>query len=112
MTQEQFIQCCKTQGNLDLEAWDVMLWQPLKDVHAWWSRQSSSMQAFTAFLLGRSQPAFARWIAVAAGVAEAELGVAFGAALIAVVAGLGLGTAMDVIGRCGIMDLEEDPPSA
>jgi hypothetical protein len=112
MTHDQFVQCCKTQGNLDLEVWDVALWQPLRDVYAWWSRQSSGTQSFTAFLLGRSQPAFARWIAVAAGVAEAELGVAFGAALIAVAAGIGLGTALDVIGRCGIMDLEEEPPVA
>jgi len=34
------------QGQLDLEAIDVAFIQPLKDLHAWWERQSSATKAY------------------------------------------------------------------
>ncbi len=97
---DAFKQCVKVQTNLDLEAWDVMFFQPLKDLTAWWSAQSDSTKGWTAFLSGIAGTAFTRWIARVAGIASTEIAGLFAEALVAVAAGLALGTFFDVAGRC------------
>ncbi len=107
MTQEEFINCCRNEGALDLEALDVALLWKLKDLTAWWTRQSDFTKGFSAWLIVRSSPAFTKWIAAAAGVTETALGVLVAEALIAATVGIGLGAFMDTIVRCKIMELEE-----
>jgi hypothetical protein len=97
---ESFKNCMRIQAGLDLEAWDVMLFQPLKDLAAWWSRQSDATKAYTGFLAGVGGTAFTRWIARVAAIASAEVAGLFAEALVVVLAGLALGTLLDVVGRC------------
>jgi hypothetical protein len=97
---DAFKQCIKVQANLDLEAWDVMLFQPLKDLTAWWSAQSDLTKGWTGFLSGIAGAAFTRWIARIAGIASTEIAGLFAEALVTVAAGLALGTFLDVAGRC------------
>lgn len=97
---DQFKSCMKIQGNLDLEAWDVMLRQPLKDLYAWWTKQTDETKAFTTFLSGLAGTAFTRWIARVAEIASTEVAGLFAEALVAVLAGLALGTFLDMTGRC------------
>jgi hypothetical protein len=104
---EAFKNCVKIQGNLDLEAWDVMLWEPLKDLYAWWSRQSNPTKAWTGFLGTVAGTAFTRWIGRVAKIAATEVAGAFAEALVAVLAGLALGTFMDIVGRCLQQQLQQ-----
>lgn len=97
---ESFKNCVKIQSNLDMEAWDVMLFQPLKDLSDWWSRQSSTTKAWTAWLASIGGTAFARWVGRVAGITAAEVAGLLAEALVAVIAALALGTFMDVVGRC------------
>lgn len=97
---DQFKRCVEIQGRLDLEVWDVILFQPLKDLHAWWNRQSDATKAYTGFLAGVAGTAFARWIARVAAIASAEVAGLFAEALLVVLAGLALGTFLDIVGRC------------
>lgn len=97
---DAFVQCMKVQGNLDLEAWDVMLWEPLKDLAAWWQKQSDPTKLFSGWLVGVGSSALARWIGRAAGIAAAEVAGTLAEAIIAVLAGLALGTFMDMVVRC------------
>ena len=98
---EAFKQCIRIQANLDFEAWDVILFQPLKDLVEWWNRQSDKTKQFTTFLSGIGGTAFTRWIARIAELSgAAEVAGLFAEALIAVIAGLALGAFLDVAGRC------------
>jgi hypothetical protein len=97
---ERFKTCLNIQAGLDLEAWDVMLFQPLKDLAAWWSRQSDATKAYTTFLSGIAGTAFARFIGRAAGMVSTEVAGLFAEALVAILAALALGTFLDVVGRC------------
>jgi hypothetical protein len=108
MTFDEFKECVKIQAGLDLEVWDVAFVQPLKDLSAWWERQSTNTKSWTTFLAGTSLGAFTRWIARAAGLAAAtEVVGLFSEALVAVAAGLALGTFLDIVGRCGIQAVTE-----
>ncbi len=95
-----FKNCMRTQANLDLEAWDVVLWQPLKDFFGWWTRQSDATKAFATFLAGAGASAFTRWVGRVAAIASTEVAGLFAEALIAVIAGLALGTFLEAAGRC------------
>ncbi|MCC6315537.1 MAG: hypothetical protein IT337_16180 [Thermomicrobiales bacterium] len=95
-----FKECCRIQGNLDLEAWDVMLFQPLKDLHAWWMRQLDSTRAYLAWLIGIGGSAAAVILGKIANIAATEVAGAFAALLAAVLAGMALGTMLDIVGRC------------
>jgi hypothetical protein len=97
---ELFKKCVNIQAGLDLEAWDVMLFQPLKSLAAWWSRQSDATKLYTGFLGGVGGTAFTRWIARVAEIASAEAAGLFAEALSAVLVGVSLGTFLDVVGRC------------
>jgi len=97
---EQFKSCLKIQSNLDLEAWDVMLFQPLKDLSAWWSRQSDATKLWSTFLSGVAGTAFARWIGGVAKIASTEIAGLLSESIVAVLAGLAFGTFMDAVGRC------------
>ncbi len=97
---DSFKECIKTQTNLDLEAWDVMFFEPLKDLVAWWNRQSDATKAWTGFLSGVAGTAFTRWIARVAQIASTEVAGLFAEALVAVAAGIALGTFFDAAGRC------------
>jgi hypothetical protein len=92
--------CIKIQLNLDIEAWDIALWQPLKDLCAWWKGQSDFTKAFSVWLAAHVSKAFAAWIAGVAGITEAAVATAFSQAIIAVLGGIALGTFLDVAGRC------------
>lgn len=100
---EQFKRCVRIQAGLDLEAWDVILFQPLKDFSAWWSRQNESTKGYTGFLSGAVITAFTRWLARVAGIAAAEIAGLFAEALVAVLAGIALATFMDVVEGCLLM---------
>lgn len=106
MTWDDFKSCCQTQGNLDIEAWDVMLVEPLKDLYAWWHAQSDATKVFTIWLQAHAAKAFASWVAKVAGTTDAAVGAAFSEAIVAVTAGIAVGTFLDVIGRCTILDVE------
>jgi hypothetical protein len=105
---EAFKQCMKIQANLDLEAWDVILFQPLKDLVNWWNRQSDKTKQFTTFLGGIGGTAFTRWLARIATITSTTGGVfaagdvagLFAEALTAIIVGIALGTFMDIAGRC------------
>lgn len=105
-TYDDFKQCVKTQGNLDLEALDVMFVEPLKDLFNWWHRQSDSTKAyinwFTAGLGGAALTAF---IAKVLGTTAAALSASFAEALGAVIVGLALGVVVDILGRCTILEV-------
>lgn len=96
----EFKNCCRIQYGLDLEAWDVMLFQPLKDFYAWWMRQLDTTRAYINWLLPFSSQAATAILGKIARIASAEVSTAFAVLLVAVVAGLGLGTMMDIVGRC------------
>lgn len=96
----QFTNCMQIQFNLDMEAWDVMLWQPLKDLYAWWTRQSDAVKAIAQGLVPIGVSGITVIIAKMAGIAAADLAGTFAALLVGVLAGLALGTFMDMVGRC------------
>lgn len=95
-----FKNCCRIQGNLELESWDMVLFQPLKDMHKWWITQSAAVQSFTAAIGGLNIAAFTRWVGRVAGIVSAEVAGLFAEALTAVMAGLALAAFMDIVGRC------------
>jgi len=95
-----FKNCMQIQLNLDLEAWDVALWEPMKALVAWWKQQQDFTKLFSGFLLGKGAKVLSAWIAGVAGITEAALALSFAQALIAVAAGIALGTFLDVAGRC------------
>jgi hypothetical protein len=97
---EAFKTCLRNEAVLELEAWDVLLFQPLKDLHAWWTRQSDSTKLFTAFLTSQGSVALARWLSRIASIATAKVAALFAEALTAAVVGLGLAALLDVVGRC------------
>src|SRR5215813_6555017 len=97
---DAFKQCVKNQTNLDMEVFDVILFQPLKDLLEWWKRQSDTTKQFTTFLAGVAGTAFTRWIARVASIASTEVSGLLAEALVTVAAGLALGVFLDVAGRC------------
>ena len=40
---DDFVSCCRTEGNLDLEALDVAVLEPIQDIVAWWLKQPVKM---------------------------------------------------------------------
>lgn len=106
-TWEEFKQCIKIEANLDFEAIDVAFIQPLKDLEAWWQRQSDATKRFiTFFTTGIGGAALSKFLArifqrTSAAVA-AEAGVAFGAVL----AGAGLGLSIAAMVSCGLREVE------
>ncbi|MFH9548829.1 hypothetical protein [Streptomyces sp. NPDC017435] len=100
---DDFKECCRIQGGLDLEAVDVAFIQPLKDLHAWWQRQTGSTQAFVGFFGTGALTAFVAELFKTTASAVAQ---SFGALVAAVTLGVGLGVAMDVLGRCKIQEIE------
>jgi len=96
---DAFKRCVKIEANLDLEAWDVILFQPLKDLANWWGRQNEKIKAYTA-LLGPVAAAFTRWIARVAGITAADVAGLMAESLTAVMVGLALGAFMDIASRC------------
>jgi hypothetical protein len=107
ITWEDFKQCVRIQGNLDLEVIDVAFIQPLKDLHAWWGRQSAVTKAYVnTFTISIGVGALGAFIAKVAKITVAELSLAFSEALGAVLVGLALGVALDIMGRCGLQAVE------
>src|SRR5690348_4838918 len=97
-TWEDCKQCVRTQGNLDFEAIDVAFIQPLKDLQAWWERQSAKTQGYIHFfsgvLVGDALKAFLKRVV------STEVVASFYEALGAAIVGIALGVAIDVMGRC------------
>jgi hypothetical protein len=95
-----FKQCMKIQKNIDIELWDVILWQPLKDFTAWWNGVSDQTKGWSNFLAGTGGLAFTHWIAGVAEISAAQVSGLFAQSLIAVIAGLALGTFMESALEC------------
>lgn len=107
MTFDEFKQCVRIQGGLDLEALDVAFVQPLKELHSWWVRQSAFTQAFANFFTaGLGVTSLVAFLAKVLKTAVADLALVFAEALGAVIVGVALGVVMDVLGRCGIQEVE------
>jgi hypothetical protein len=107
MTFDQFKQCCKIQENLDMEAWDVALIQPLKDISAWWQSQSDFTKKYATWLGSIGGTALTVVLGKIANISAAEVASTFATLLAAVLAGLVVGTFMDILGRCSIQEVEQ-----
>jgi hypothetical protein len=111
MSPDEFRECVKTQLALDMEVWDVALLQPLKEFYGWWNAQSTATQRFLEALAGAYGAAatafLARALKRALATFSAEVSLAFAEAVVAVSAGIALGTFVDAVGRCRIMEVEE-----
>lgn len=104
VTWEDFKECVRTQGNLDLEAMDVAFIQPLKDLCAWWERQSSATKAYINFFtVGLGSTALVAFLKKVVG---AEVAASFSEALGAVLVGVSLGVAQDILSRCQLQAVE------
>jgi hypothetical protein len=97
---DSFKTCMRIQENLDMEAWDVILFQPLQDLHAWWTRQSDATKAYMNFLAGAEVAALTLWISKVAGIAGAEIAGLFATLLIVVLGSAALAVFMASVGRC------------
>ena len=95
-----FKTCMSIEERLDLEALDVILFQPLQDLHAWWTRQSEATKAYLSFLGGAEITALSFWVGKASGLVAAEVAALFATLLTAVLAAIPLGLFMAAVGRC------------
>ncbi len=102
---DRFKNCMRIQEKLDMEAWDVILFQPLQDLHAWWTRQSEATKAYMNFLVGAEAAALTFWISKVAGIAAAEVAGTFATLLIVVLGSASLGVFMASVGRCLVQQL-------
>jgi len=103
MTWEDFKRCVRTETGLDMEALDVAFLEPLKDLKAWYERQSSDTKRYVDFLTkGLGAATLKGFIAKAVGQSVSALEDAAILALVAVFVGIALGVFVDVLGRCGI----------
>lgn len=55
--EKQFQNCMVAQERLEFEAWDVILFEPLKDLAEWWLHAENAIKAFLATLFLRSRAA-------------------------------------------------------
>ena len=107
MTFDEFKQCVKIQGGLDFEALDVAFVEPLKDLHAWWQRQSDFTKAYVNFFtVGLGSAGLVAFIAKVVNTPVAALSLGFAEALGAITVGVGWGVLLDVIERCKIQAVE------
>src|SRR5262245_52956565 len=117
VTWEEVKDCMHRQGRLDLEAWDVMFFEPLKDLFHWFERMDNLMKAFMSTFAAKAASfladkvlkeqkeqmvkAFGEFVRK---VIQSRLPngpwTTFVALLLAVLAGLAFGTFMDMLGRC------------
>lgn len=97
---ESFKNCVRIQSGLELEAWDVMLFEPLKDVYRWWEKQSPVTRKFVTFVAGKGSRPLARFLATASSITEVGVALALAEALVAILAGLSLAAFFDIVGRC------------
>lgn len=97
---DTFKNCMRIQEGLDMEAWDVILFQPLQDLHAWWNRQTDATKAYVNFLAGVNATALAFWIGKAAGIAATEVAALLATMLIVVLGAAALGVFMASVTRC------------
>jgi hypothetical protein len=105
---EEFKDCCRREGSLDLEALDVMFIEPLKDLQLWWTRQSEFTRSWVNWMtVGLGGGALVAFLAVLFKSTAAVISTAFAEALGAAMVGIALGTAMDVIVRCKIHEIEQ-----
>ena len=98
-------QCCLTQGNLDLEAWDVLLFEPLRDFSKWWDKQTAEMHKVVAALAGLAtaavaKGALAKFLEKLLKLSTAEIAGLFAAAILGVLVELTLVTMMHVVSVC------------
>jgi hypothetical protein len=105
-TFDDFKQCLKIQGNLDLEALDVMFVEPLKDLYNWWQNQSNATKAYINwFTAGLGGSALVAFIAKVVGSTAQALATSFAEALGAVIVGMVLGVFIDILGRCSLLEV-------
>ena len=103
-----FKQCMQSEARLDLEAIDVAFIQPLKDLQAWWDRQSEPTKALVSKITaGVGAAALTAFIAKVVGKTVGELTTAFSEALGAVLVGIGLGLFLAAAARCGLRELQD-----
>ena len=103
----QFKQCMRAEANLDLEALDVMFIQPLKDLDAWWQRQSEQTRRYLNLVTtGIGGGALAAFLARILSTTVGALSTLVGEALGAVMAGIGLGLFLAAAVNCGVREIE------
>jgi hypothetical protein len=100
---DSFKGCLEVQLNLDLEAIDVAFLEPLRDLKAWWDRQSENTKRyinwFTGGIGGASLTAF---LARILGTTASALATACAEALGATIVGVALGLFIAALVDCGI----------
>jgi hypothetical protein len=105
---DQFKQCMRVEAQLDLEALDVAFIQPLKELQAWWQRQSATTQAYVnLFTGGLGGVALSSFIAKVLRTTVGDLSLAFAEALGAVIVGVGLGLVVAAMVTCGIDGVDD-----
>ena len=106
-TLDEFKQCMRVEASLDLEAIDVAFVQPLKDLQAWWERQSEVTKSlFGKITAGVGAAALSAFIAKVVGATVGELTAAFSEALGAIIVGIGLGLFFAALARCKLREVE------
>lgn len=106
-TFDDFKQCMRIEAQLDLEALDVMFVQPLQELEAWWQRQSELTKRYVnLFTAGIGGTALAAFIARVLNTTVGALSTAFGEALGAIIAGVGLGLFIAALTTCGIRNVD------
>ena len=97
---DKFKSCMAIQVNLDTEVFTVILFDPLRDFSAWWTRQSTKTLALVGSVFAFAQGAVTRLIARAVGLTVEAAGEVVLALAAAVAAGISLGTFMLEVGNC------------
>lgn len=104
---DQFKQCMRGEANLDLEAIDVAFIQPLKDLQAWWERQSETTKSLLGKITaGVGAGALTAFIAKVLGTTAGALATLVSEALGAVLVGIGLGLFFAAAGKCGLAQVD------
>jgi hypothetical protein len=108
---ETFKSCVRARANLDFEAMDVLWIQPLKDLIAWYQRQSEKTKNYVNLITagggvigGLARDAIQKFLkaVLPAGFTDAVLQ-ALGAALV----GIALGLAVAALIECSIFDVPQ-----
>lgn len=104
---DQFKECMRIEAALDLEALDFAVIQPLKDLQAWYSRQSVVTQKFIDFFTtGLGAVALMKFLSKAVGRSMTALTEAALELLGAALVGAALGLTIAAMVRCNVQDID------
>jgi hypothetical protein len=108
---DDFKHCCLVNGNVDLEALDDALIEPLRRFAGWWVKQGEKILAFISALSKATRGvnelerqaatgALKRFLQSITALASVELALDLVVALAGFAVGIGLGVFMDVVVKC------------